>query len=428
MKHYLLILMMGFCSLQITAQSIYTNANYAAAGDTFYLTKVQSNLKFDTSGANITWDFAALTGFSQRRLIFRLPNQTGYSAFQWPYIYNSSNVNLSSTDGQTTAVLGFQQSNSNDYFLKNTNYLRQKASASTLSVNGMAINLKNVYDSPDTIYKFPLQYNGLNSSHAAYTVSVPDLYFHNARITRADTVKGWGILITPRKTYSNTLQLISNIEQIDTLAVANQPVIKNDTTHFREISWLDASEKYPVLFVRQTKTGSVYVNTVVEYLDVQQFYQPTALFAYLPVLPKMGDTVTFQNLSTNATAYKWNFADGTDSSTSINPQHIFNTAGTFPIQLIAYNAQLSDTVVINVKIDPVNQTFTFTGQGNWSNAANWLGNSMPPPVLPATNSIVINHAANGNCILDVSQTIQQGASITVNQGMHLVVQGALRIQ
>lgn len=418
----------SFCFYS-TAQSTFTSSNYAASGDTFYLTRVSATaLNFDSSGENIHWNFASLAGSSQRRLIYRLPTQTGYSALQWPYVYNSSNVNLSSSDGQSVAVLGFQQSNMNDYFLKNSNYLRQKAAAYTLSTGGYAVNIKNVYANPDTLYKFPLQYNGINSSHASYTVDVPNIYYHSARITRADTVKGWGSVTTPHKTYLNALQLVSNIQQIDSVAVANQPVIKSDTSWIREITWFDASEKYPVLFVRQTRTGNSFINTLIEFLDVQQFYQPSALFAYLPVSPKMGDTVTFQNLSTNAIAYKWNFGNGTDSSTNINPQHVYTNAGNYQVQLIAYNGPLSDTLEIPVKADPVNQTYIFTGNGYWDNAENWSNNAVPPAVLPPGNSILINHAANGSCILNVVQTIQAGASLTVNQGMHLVIQGALRIQ
>ncbi len=404
-------------------------ANFAASGDTFYLTKAQiSNNNFDTSGTNITWNFSSLVGNSQRRLIYRLPTQTGYTTLQWPYIANSNNVNLSSTDGQTTAVLGLQQSNPNDYYLKNNNLLRQKASAYILSINGFAFSVKNVYDNPDTLYKFPLQFNNTSTSNSAYTINIPDVYFRHTTINRKDTVKGWGTIITPHATYSNALQLVSNIMQVDTLAVANQPVVTNDTVYIREIKWFDPSEKNPVLSVRQTKTGNVYITSSVEYLDVQQYYQPAAAFAYVPVQPFMGDTVIFQNLSTNATAYKWNFNDGADSSAAINPEHIFINPGIYPVKLIAYNGPLSDTIIINVKVNPKNQTYTFTGNGNWNDAVNWSNNNIPPSPLPATNNIVINHVNGGQCVLNISQTVNNGASLIVNSGKNLVVQGNLRLQ
>jgi PKD repeat protein len=285
-----------------------------------------------------------------------------------------------------------------------------------------------VYDNPDTLYKFPLQYNNNYTSHAAYTINIPDVYFRHSVINRKDTVKGWGTVITPHAQYTNALQLVSDVVQIDSIAVANQPVITNDTVIQREITWLDPLEKNPVLFVRQTKTGNVYVTSSVEYLDVQQYYQPNALFAYVPAQPNMGDTVTFQNLSTNATAYKWDFGDGSDSSTAINPEHIFANAGIYTVRLIAYNGPLADTFIIAIRVAPENQTYTFIGNGNWDNAANWSNNTIPPSILPATNNIIINHSNGGQCILNVSQTVNSGASFIVNTGKNLVVQGTMRLQ
>lgn len=429
MKKVLLLLLYAQSSAISFSQSTYTMANFAASGDTFYLTRAQAvTTNFDTTGADNTWNYSSLVGNSQRTLIYRLPTQTGYSTLQWPYIANSNNVNLSSTDGQTTAVLGFQQSNPNDYFLKNNNLLRQKASAYNVSINGISFNVKNVYESADTLYRFPLQYNSTNTSHGAYTINIPDVYFRHTSISRKDTVKGWGTVITPHATFNNALQLIANITQVDSLSVFNQPVITNDTTYTREISWFDPSQKNPVLLVRQTKTGNLYITSSVEYLDVRQYYQPSAAFAYVPVQPNMGDTVIFQNLSTNATTYKWNFGDGSDSSTAVNPEYIFVNAGIYPVKLIAYNGPLSDTIIINVRVNPKNQTYTFVGNGNWDNASNWSNNIVPPTPLPATNIIIINPADGGQCILNVQQTVNAGAGFTVNTGKQLLIQGNLRVQ
>lgn len=60
--------------------------------------------------------------------------------------------------------------------------------------------------------------------------------------------------------------------------------------------------------------------------------------------------------------------------------------------------------------------FSFTGNGNWSNAANWSGGQVPPNPLPAGTTVTINHAAAGQCVLDVPISVQPGASITVPNG------------
>ncbi|MEO6546786.1 MAG: ELWxxDGT repeat protein [Ferruginibacter sp.] len=68
-------------------------------------------------------------------------------------------------------------------------------------------------------------------------------------------------------------------------------------------------------------------------------------------------------------------------------------------------------------------SFSFTGNGNWSNPANWSGGLVPPANLPSGYSIVIN----GNCILDVAQHILTGASLTVAAGKSLTILGSLNI-
>lgn len=50
-----------------------------------------------------------------------------------------------------------------------------------------------------------------------------------------------------------------------------------------------------------------------------------------------GDTVHFQNLSNGGISYFWDFGDG-DTSTLFEPSHVFDTAGTFSVMLIALDS------------------------------------------------------------------------------------------
>ncbi|MBL0358619.1 MAG: hypothetical protein IPP72_17935 [Chitinophagaceae bacterium] len=70
--------------------------------------------------------------------------------------------------------------------------------------------------------------------------------------------------------------------------------------------------------------------------------------------------------------------------------------------------------------------YTFIGVGNWSNPNNWSNATKPPPTLSAGDKIIIN-PGDGICVLDEPYTVAPGASLTINSGKNLVVNGNLTI-
>lgn len=72
-----------------------------------------------------------------------------------------------------------------------------------------------------------------------------------------------------------------------------------------------------------------------------------------------------------------------------------------------------------------NGNYIFKGNGNWDKTSNWLNYAIPNIVLPSGNSILIDPLSNGQCNLNVTQTISQGATIKVNAGKNFVVPGNL---
>ena len=360
------------------AQPSYNAANYAQANDSVYLTSAQLGaFNFDTTGAGINWDFGALNGVSQKKINFRLPTQVGYTIAQWAFLYNSNNVNLASTDHQIVQLGGsVSATNPNDYFYKNNTVLQQKASSYEITTNTLNLKIKNVYNSPDIIYQFPINYLNTDSSISGYTTTIPGVYYRSSVINRVNIVDGWGSVITPMGTFNNCLRIVSTINQVDSFAIDTFSTPATLLT-YRELKWLDFSKKYPVLTVKQVKIGSNFVTQSIEYLDNQQFFQPSAYFAYYPTLVSAGDTVQFQNLSSNGQSYQWNFGDpssGTNNqSTSYNPSHIFNTADTFYVSLIVLNGGLSDTLVLPVIVNNGNAP---TANFSINNANTCVGNSV----------------------------------------------------
>jgi hypothetical protein len=71
--------------------------------------------------------------------------------------------------------------------------------------------------------------------------------------------------------------------------------------------------------------------------------------------------------------------------------------------------------------------YQFTGSGNWSLAANWINNKLPPSVLGPCSQIVINPAGSSVCLLDVPQSVMPGAAISVTTGKRLLVPGNIAV-
>lgn len=426
-KEYLILFYTLFTVNCLNAQT-YNSVDYAAIGDTVYLTKSNlSGYNFDTTGVGIVWDFSTLDGQSQNRIIFRKPTETEFSFVQWPYIFNTGNVNLSSTNGQTIALGGFQITNLNDYFKNSGSALEQKASSYTISLNGVNISVKNQFSAPDIMYRFPINFGNTDSSSATYITNIPGTFYEEVEIQRKNIVDGSGTVYTPYDTFYNALRLVSYIKKTDSIAILGIGLPKI-ITESREIKWFDESEKYPIVSVIQALVGDNYIAQSVEYLDRQQFFQPSAFFAYYPLSPTIGDTVLFQNLSTNATEYLWSFDDhsATDSvSNLINPTHIFNQAGIFEVKLIAINGTLSDTTIIPVKINSglsptasftisdsvicVGDSIRITNTSEYGSAFLWDFEGGDPIVSFSTNPPVISYNTEGNYTIKLIVSNSNGA-------------------
>jgi hypothetical protein len=57
--------------------------------------------------------------------------------------------------------------------------------------------------------------------------------------------------------------------------------------------------------------------------------------------------------------------------------------------------------------------YVFTGNGYWNVETNWLGNLMPPQTLPTGEMIIINPIPGGECLLNIPQTINAGATLQI---------------
>jgi hypothetical protein len=73
-------------------------------------------------------------------------------------------------------------------------------------------------------------------------------------------------------------------------------------------------------------------------------------------------------------------------------------------------------------------SYTFTGNGSWNTASNWMNSTVPPQILDKEGVITIKPVSGGECILSTPQTISAGSSLIVPQNAKLRVTGNLYIQ
>lgn len=70
-------------------------------------------------------------------------------------------------------------------------------------------------------------------------------------------------------------------------------------------------------------------------------------------------------------------------------------------------------------------SYTFTGNGNWSNAANWAGGMVPPLPILSGVTVTINPPADGEAVIDVPVSFRNGAILIVAPGKKLRINGNL---
>lgn len=77
---------------------------------------------------------------------------------------------------------------------------------------------------------------------------------------------------------------------------------------------------------------------------------PTAGFTIDPSEITEYDEVSFENTSTDADTYAWDFGDGS-TSTETSPTHIYKSAGNFTVTLVATNADGEDESEQSLTVD-----------------------------------------------------------------------------
>lgn len=260
--------------------------------DTFRYSIVDNLLgliDLNDTGTDMVWDYSTLGSFSQRVDTMVDP------VFGTPLVYNVTFSNFFDMDHFATIagrnVLGsFNQNfvsieNVYDFFRETNGFYANVGLG--LTINGFP--LTSTMEPRDKIYEFPLEFGDEDNNFAQYGVDVPQFGYFGQKISRQNTVDGWGELTTRFGTF-DALRVTTLLNITDTFSVQGFGFEQSRPTEF-EIKWLAKNVGAPILAVRgQIIFGQEVVNTV-EYLDSIRGFT-TSTFPPDPIDTTTTDTTT----------------------------------------------------------------------------------------------------------------------------------------
>lgn len=218
MKHIITITSCLMVFASIGQISITTN-DLPSSGDTVVVSVTNSIGSVDpiTNGADVTWDFSALVPNEQvvERFVAISETPIAYQfAFNNGFLYpdHEANVAQSAPDQDIGGMLSLTEVY--NYFDNATSAYRQTGFGANF--NGAPLPIR--YDTIETVYELPINYNDVFESKLYWEASIPSLGYFSQHKVIQNEVEGWGTLILPNGTY-DVLKMKKTITENDSVYV-----------------------------------------------------------------------------------------------------------------------------------------------------------------------------------------------------------------
>ena len=306
MKNLFTLLIVSFLFTASYAQISIDKNDMATPNDTFRISSAAnvSSFNFINTGTNYSWDFSGLTSKGQT-----LEHYVAISAtpaiynvvFMYPFIATFAQVRPDAQIATISITDGYN-------FYKNTTSSLKEVGFGA-KVQGAPIPVQ--YQSADVIYKFPMNYNNLDSSDSYWQLSIPSLGFISEKKHRVNQVDGWGSVTTPYGTF-NCLRLKSTVYQVDSFHYDSIPLpFPAIPQTYTEYIWLAKNTGFPVVkaTVRGMATTVSYIDSIKSFVGINP--------------PKAEESFSFYPNPTNEII---NIAINSTSEKSFNLR-IFNVVG-----------------------------------------------------------------------------------------------------
>jgi len=324
-----------------------------------------AGMNFVDTGEDFTWQYLGLDAENQSFNNYLNPDMNGFKeSFILLCIASGGNLlgcldtwndlaYMSQTENDTLDLGGVSVASLTTIYDKTDAALIQTMVAGLIGTDNGFLPVVIALEDYDTILSFPVEFGQTFTSHGRYVIDLTQLgedFKYTSDRSTVTTVDGYGTLELPWKTYSSVLRVKKETVVSDTLVV-NGTVLENPFNSEVRYQWYDINEEIAVMEVSGYKIfGGLEVYTNAVYLDTVRCLQPSALFFTSPLFPALNPEtgealVTFNNLSSNATEWDWDFGDpesgSSNYSTAMNPEHVYSSEGTFTVSLTATNGTCS---------------------------------------------------------------------------------------
>lgn len=203
-----------------------------------------------SSGENITWDYSDLESTAYDSIVFVSVDD---APFAYQLLFNNVFIQDYYADYATTAddfeIPGIASFTNNYEFFQNNNDDYRRLGRGS-SINDFPTVSEN--DPIDIVYRFPMEYENIDSSYTEIDMNVPGLLFFHQEIDRINIVDGWGTLVLPIGEFE-VLKVRTELYEIDSIHI---------TTPFEfglniplpdkvEYKWFAQGEGIPVLTITE---------------------------------------------------------------------------------------------------------------------------------------------------------------------------------
>src|ERR1700741_201440 len=315
LKSLLIAALLLNCGSSIAQITIVSN-DLANTNDTIRISVNTSLNGFvpGATGTNYLWDYSFLVPDSHRVTKCTSPGTTPYAI---PYSFLASYGIYNNTPDQFPFVLfGAPPTDVYDFYKKTPNSL----SIMGQGMNVMGTGIPAVYSNPDRIYKFPMNYQDIDSTTSGFGFPVPGFGYYSKKQKRVNEVDGWGTLKTPYGTF-NTIRVKSTLTITDSIYL--------DTIGFGfsiprplqyEFKWLANGKKLALLEVDATANANGLIIDRVNWRD--SMLSPLSVNLVGPgscVNVPEGTLTAAISGGRNPMHYQWSTGDTTQTISNLYP-------------------------------------------------------------------------------------------------------------